>query len=129
MFAATSLRKAVLNAAASSRVSGGTSRVLVFPGSEAFAITAMPQDGDSSVHAIVGMPLGSQPFFVNARCAPAFQYAARTRQVTTTMLIWDHIPAGSRMTPVHATVITGRLTPRGARGRAAVRSRPACPSG
>src|SRR5215470_9941868 len=44
MFAATSLRKAVLNAAASSKVSGGTSRVLVLPGSEAFAITAMPQD-------------------------------------------------------------------------------------
>src|SRR6185295_8132680 len=43
--AATSCRNAVLNAAASSKVSGGTSRVFVRPGAEAFAITAMPQEG------------------------------------------------------------------------------------
>ena len=39
----TSLRKTVLRAAASSKVSGGTRRVLVRPGTEAFAMTAMPQ--------------------------------------------------------------------------------------
>src|ERR1700686_2322880 len=48
MLAATSCRKAVLKAAASSKVSGGTSRVLVRPGIDAFAITATPQDGSGA---------------------------------------------------------------------------------
>src|SRR5262249_34793321 len=42
-FAARSCRNAVLNEPASSTRSGGTSRVLVRPGFDAFAITAMPQ--------------------------------------------------------------------------------------
>src|SRR5262245_36072468 len=45
MLSATSRRKAVLQAAASSKVSGGTRRVLVRPGAEALAITAIPQAG------------------------------------------------------------------------------------
>ena len=39
-----SWRKAVLSAAACSKVSGGTSRVLVRPGAEALAMMAMPHD-------------------------------------------------------------------------------------
>ena len=38
-----SCRNAVLSAAASSKVSGGTKRVLVRPGAEALAMMAMPQ--------------------------------------------------------------------------------------
>jgi hypothetical protein len=38
-----SCRNAVLSAAASSKLSGGTSRVLVRPGAEALAMIAMPQ--------------------------------------------------------------------------------------
>ena len=41
---AMSRRKVVLQAAASSSVKGGDSRVLARPGSDAFAITAMPQE-------------------------------------------------------------------------------------
>src|SRR5215470_2505541 len=43
ILSATSRRKAVLNCAASSEVSGGTSLVLLRPGIEAFAMTAMAQ--------------------------------------------------------------------------------------
>src|SRR5262245_2313193 len=45
MLSAMSPRNAVLQRAASSKVSGGTRRVLVRPGIEAFAITAIPQVG------------------------------------------------------------------------------------
>src|SRR5215469_13658295 len=44
MLAAMSCRKAVLKAQASALVKGGTSRVLVRPGKEALAITAIPQE-------------------------------------------------------------------------------------
>src|SRR6478672_11504800 len=44
MLALISCRNAVLKAAASWPVSGGTSRVLVRPGADAFAITAMPHE-------------------------------------------------------------------------------------
>src|ERR1700676_5391900 len=53
---ATSCRKAVLSDAASSKVSGGTRRVLARPGAEAFAMKAMPHEA-----AIVE---------VTVRCAP-----------------------------------------------------------
>src|SRR5437016_14544155 len=43
MLSATSRGNAVLHRAAWSNVSGGTKRVLVRPGTEALAITAMPQ--------------------------------------------------------------------------------------
>src|SRR5215471_3956948 len=107
MFAATSLRKAVLNAAASSKVSGGTSRVLVFPGSEAFAITAMPQDGGFWVRMrVCPSPIAAdlrERMTLPRRSVP--RYAARTHQVTTTLTLRDHIPAGACATRVHATVI------------------------
>src|SRR5580704_566396 len=48
MLAATSCKKAVLKAAASAKLKGGTSRVLVRPGIEAFAITATPHDGSGA---------------------------------------------------------------------------------
>ena len=44
MLVLMSCRNAVLNAAASRPVSGGTSRVLVRPGADAFAMTAMPHE-------------------------------------------------------------------------------------
>src|SRR6516164_4904991 len=57
MFCATSFRKAVLNAAASEYVSGGTRRVLVDPAAEALAMTAIPQKA--------APPLGrSMPFLI-----------------------------------------------------------------
>src|SRR5579871_642131 len=82
MLAATSCRNAVLNAAASSKVSGGTSRVLVLPGSEAFAITAMPQDArpDRSFVGATAMrmvPQGLATEFDRQRTAPAIVPAAR----------------------------------------------------
>ncbi len=48
ILAATSCRKAVLKAAASSKLKGGTNRVLVRPGTDAFAITAIPQDDSNA---------------------------------------------------------------------------------
>src|SRR5712691_11629186 len=45
MLSAISRRNAVLNCPASSNDSGGTRRVLVLPGADAFAITAIPQAG------------------------------------------------------------------------------------
>jgi hypothetical protein len=51
-FAAASFKKAVLNAAASSNVRGGQSRVFARPGKEAFAITAMPQNATSRLDSI-----------------------------------------------------------------------------
>src|SRR5215470_8737543 len=107
MFAATSLRKAVLKAAASANVSGGTSRVLVFPGSEAFAITAMPQEGGFWVRMrVCPSPIAAdlrERMTLPRRSVP--RYAARTHQVTTTLTLRDHIPAGACATRVHATVI------------------------
>src|SRR5688572_14600054 len=49
MFSAISRRNTLLHAAASSNVSGGTSLVLVRPGWEAFAMTAMPQPAVSAL--------------------------------------------------------------------------------
>jgi hypothetical protein len=43
MFAATSLRQQVLSSAASSRVKGGTRRVLTVPATDALAIIATAQ--------------------------------------------------------------------------------------
>src|SRR5262249_27085976 len=58
-----SLRKAVLNAAASRYVSGGTRRVLVRPSADALAITAIP-------HLASGAPPGRAPSFASASMSP-----------------------------------------------------------
>src|SRR5258708_33560998 len=48
MLADIACRKAVLKAAVSSKLKGGTSRVLVRPGLEVLAITATPHDGSGA---------------------------------------------------------------------------------
>lgn len=58
-----SCRNAVLIAAASSKVSGGTKRVFVRPGAEALAMMAMPQ-----VWPVADVPL--DPFAPTIRCHP-----------------------------------------------------------
>src|SRR5271154_269193 len=65
---ATSWRKAVLRAAASSNVSGGTRRVLARPGAEAFAMKAMPQAaGLPGVGVSVDWPATNLPLKRSAR--------------------------------------------------------------
>src|SRR5437899_12908597 len=59
MLAATSCRNAVLKAAASSKVRGGASRVLVRPGNDAFAITATPHDDKGASPKGNGLVIGS----------------------------------------------------------------------
>src|SRR5687768_11951945 len=71
----TSLRKAVLNAAASAAVSGGVRRVLVRPGTEALAITAIPQERPSPTSRIVFESIRSSH---GSECAPLPQRSGST---------------------------------------------------
>src|SRR5271169_6462808 len=84
---ATSWRKAVLSAAASSKVSGGTRRVLARPGADAFAIKAMPQDA-----AAMDLPLYRSGRFTRCplECASQCRNAKISRKAPIT--------SGSRLT-------------------------------
>jgi hypothetical protein len=68
MLALISCRNAVLKAAASWPVSGGTSRVLVRPGADAFAMTAMPHDVMPKDVMPTDLPAETQAFAEFIRC-------------------------------------------------------------
>src|SRR4051812_4760058 len=82
MLSATSRRNAVLQAAASSNVNGGTRRVFVRPGLDALAITAIPQAGIEA-RSLLGtvVRISSQTSRPIRRWLRAFRAAARQEKV------------------------------------------------
>src|ERR1700733_599755 len=100
---ATSRRNAVLSAAASSKVSGGTRRVLARPGADAFAMKAMPQlaafarGGGGEARHESDVPLKDLPlnrFARLTRCPPLENHQQRTHaDMTKTPEMGQSLPA------------------------------------